>query len=160
MNLAFETIPTDRFAKPNLAGLMALFESNYARWRTLLPAGYSAIEMTSYADGDLPLHLRVLEKTPYTELLQLTYYFPQGEVRQADPDVYMRVYRDLRQAEVVSYWRDNQRIDVNNLQAQWQSALRRRWEANMLLNKWLRYCLDRGHRFGVHEAMMSPLALS
>jgi uncharacterized protein len=31
-------------------------------------------------------------------------------------------------------------------------ALAARWARNMLLNKWLEYCVDRGHRFGVVRA--------
>jgi len=32
------------------------------------------------------------------------------------------------------------------------SWLQRRWQLNLMLNKWLAYCLGKGHRFRVSDA--------
>jgi hypothetical protein len=65
----------------------------------------------------------------------------------------IRIYRDARLAEAASctgwrrhtlprHLRDQARVLHNS-----RRVLGRRWARNVLLNKWLEYCAERGHRF-------------
>jgi len=112
-------------ARPkSFVALMALYESNHVRlgWLAGDP-GRLADSTTSTVAGDCELRLTVCERARYTTTIELTY------ARIAMPDLRIRVYHDARLAE-----------------AQCNGELRERWSRNMLLNKWLEYCVDRGHR--------------
>jgi len=126
---------------------MTLYESNYVRLRGLAGDVFAAQDVqVSTCSGDSPLHMRVMERSPYTVTLTLTYEFEENAARVADPDLQLRVYRDARLAEALrcSRWR---RHLVRN---EWRN-LDARWQRNMMLNKWLEYCFDRGHRFAAQS---------
>jgi len=53
------------------------------------------------------------------------------------PDMRVRIYHDARLAEAQEW----------GLQSRAERELDQRWARNMMLNKWLEYCLERGHRF-------------
>ena len=78
-------------------------------------------------------------------MLQLTYSFAPTTDWPDAPDLAVRVYHDARVAEASGLGRDAGRGAPHAGQTQ---RLGRRWSRNMLLNKWLEYCVDRGHRFG------------
>lgn len=114
-------------ARPrSFVALMALYESNYLRlgW---LGGDVSALAdlAVSRVDGDCELRLQVLERARYTTTIELTY------APLALPDLRVRVYHDAHVAEAQGAGDGTQE----------------RWARNMLLNKWLEYCADRGHRF-------------
>jgi uncharacterized protein YqiB (DUF1249 family) len=147
-------------ARPgSFVGLMTLYESNYIRLGWLV-GDLRALdgEHRSRIDGDVELKLTVREREPYTTTLALTYVFadPPGALLE-DPDLEVRVYHDARLAEARSdaarpthaglrQLRERARRDAAS------SALGERWARNMMLNKWLEYCADRGHRFGPASA--------
>src|SRR5262245_12809774 len=102
----FVTITGDRIGLAparSFASLMTLYETNYLRLRRLLgdPTSLAARSVSSAA-GDLPLHVEVMERAPYTTTLRMTYWFAAGEAPSADPDLVIRVYRDARLAEACS----------------------------------------------------------
>lgn len=114
-------------ARPRgFVALMALYESNYVRlgW---LAGDIAALQdlQVSQVPGDCELRLSVCERARYTTTLDLTY------TPLAVPELRVRVYHDARLAEAQGSGDDT----------------RERWARNMLLNKWLEYCADRGHRF-------------
>jgi uncharacterized protein YqiB (DUF1249 family) len=135
-------------ARPgSFVGLMTLYESNYIRlgW---LAGDLRALggEHRSRVPGDCELKLTVLEQGPYTTMLQLTYSFAPTTDWPDAPDLAVRVYHDARVAEASGLGRDaGRRAPIAARPAQ---RLGPRWSRNMLLNKWLEYCVDRGHRFG------------
>jgi uncharacterized protein YqiB (DUF1249 family) len=126
---------------------MTLYESNYIRlgW---LAGDLRALggEHRSCVPGDCELKLTVLEQGPYTTMLQLTYSFAPTTDWPDAPDLAVRVYHDARVAEASGLGRESVR---HSPEARTEQRLGRRWSRNMLLNKWLEYCVDRGHRFGV-----------
>jgi uncharacterized protein YqiB (DUF1249 family) len=136
-------------ARPaSFASLMTLYESNYIRLRALAGdvRGYSG-RRVSLVDGDCDLHLQVIEHGPYTSVLALTYLFDDAGAPLADPDLEVRVYHDARVAEAshCGRWRSHPGLEA--IRSSVSRALGERWLRNMLLNKWLDYCIDRGHRF-------------
>jgi uncharacterized protein YqiB (DUF1249 family) len=132
------------------AGLMELYEANYIRLRRLCP-GLDTITETSFSktEGALDLHLRLIERCKYTTTIYLTYHFCDslGELRP-EPNLKVRVYHDARQAEVMSrsYRRLGREIRSRGLSPR-GLELRRRWDLNRFLYKWLGYCCYQGHCF-------------
>jgi len=136
-------------ARPgSFVSLMSLYESNYIRLAWLAP-DLEKIEgaVVSNVTGDCPLHLSVGERSRYTTTLRLTYMFEEQGVACADPDITIRVYHDARLAEVQACARWHRHTLLESLRSQLARDLGDRWLRNIMLNKWLDYCVERGHRF-------------
>lgn len=136
-------------ARPgSFVSLMSLYESNYIRLAWLVP-NLEAIAQAQVSDvaGDCPLHLVVDERSRYTTTLRLTYMFEEEAGPLADPDLQIRVYHDARLAEVQSCARWHRHAMLEALRSQAARDLGDRWLRNVMLNKWLDYCVERGHRF-------------
>ncbi len=138
---------TGRFVqlKPTVGQLLDLCEENYRLLMALAPQ-MSAMRgsATSAAEGQMDLHLEILEQTPYTSVIHLTYYFthPRPESRP-DPDAMLRVYHDARQIEVIDL-----KQNVLPVEGLYQHpGLLNRWRLNVFLSKWLNYCVQQGYCF-------------
>jgi len=110
---------------------MGLYESNHLRLQRL--AGNLARlngTLVSHVADDCQLTLAVVERAPYTCQLQMTYLLPERV-----PDLRLRVYHDAGLVEALGPGGVPER------------ELGQRWLQNMMLNKWLEYCAERGHRF-------------
>ena len=127
-------------ARPrSFVGLMSLYDNNYRRLQRLLggflPAPGEAL--VSRVRGDVALHIHGLERSRFTHTFRLTYLFE--DVRE--PDLIVRVYHDARLAEAMN-----------------GAGMQERWARNLMLNKWLEYCHERGHRFGpVEVSVREPI---
>jgi uncharacterized protein YqiB (DUF1249 family) len=138
-------------ARPvSFVSLMTLYESNFIRLRALLGdvRRLTGRAVSSIA-GDLDLHVEALEHSPYTTVLRLTYFFEDAAVTVADPDLEVRVYHDARLADASRCARWVRHPGLAGMRAGLPTTLGERWLRNMLLNKWLDYCTERGHRIGV-----------
>lgn len=137
-------------ARPgSFVSLMSLYESNYIRLAWLVPDLHTVQgAQTSQVAGDCPLHLEVAERSRYTTTLRLTYIFDEAGEPLADPDLMIRVYHDARLAEVQACARWHRHSLLESLRSQLVQQLGERWLRNIMLNKWLDYCVERGHRFG------------
>lgn len=127
--------------------LMELYEQNYVLLRLLIPDLKIAEPQTrmSNAEGRLPLYMQLMEQSPYTSTLRLTYRFVETEgdsIRaQAEPNLLLRVYHDARTAEVVSgHIHGQQHVQRKT------RGLDSSWQLNRFLYKWLRYLRYRGHQ--------------
>ena len=130
-----------------LSGLMNLHESNYVRLLQLIPDRDIPFEAAvSRCADDADLHLRVLERCRYTTTVHLTYWFEQREGWRADPDLTVRIYRDAGVAETVDSCRSRCAFlaDIDPTVGGW---MERQYNRNLMLNKWLDYCLAKGHGF-------------
>ncbi len=148
-------------ARPgSFVGLMTLYESNYIRlgW---LAGDLRALagEQRSSVASDCELRLTVLARGRYTTMLALTYAIADSAGLPDAPDLAVRVYHDARLAE--AHLAEAQGARPAAVPASQRAPARRdpgrpalgaRWAHNMLLNKWLEYCVDRGHRFGAARA--------
>jgi uncharacterized protein YqiB (DUF1249 family) len=126
---------------------MALYESNHLRFARL--AGDPAMiegERRSRVAGDPELLLRVTERSPYTTTLELTYLFGEASSQSSAPDMLLRVYHDARLVEAHGWARVHEHPALREWRAEAGPALDQRWARNVMLNKWLEYCLERGHR--------------
>ena len=146
-------IPSSWRAKPRgFVALMQLYESNYLRLRRLCgdPRVLPDERLSSVAHG-CDLHLRVLERSAYTLTLNLTHVFGSAGAGQQPaelltyPDVRVRVYCDARLVQAQE-WAEMPAAGGPPGRA--DRELHLRWSYNMMLNKWLEYCLDLGHRLG------------
>jgi len=142
-------IPSSWRAKPRgFIALMQLYESNYLRLRRLCadPAALAG-ERVSRVSRGCDLRLQVFERSPYTLTLGLTHAFgPQAPAELATfPDVRLRVYCDARLVQAQE-WAGMEAPGAPGSRPDRELLLR--WSGNMMLNKWLEYCLDLGHRFG------------
>jgi uncharacterized protein len=129
-------------ARPrSFVALMGLYESNHIRLGALagdlrtLP-----VRSVSAVSGDCELVLTVTDRTPYTTGLNLTYWLERsdGGAREPVPDMLLRVYHDARVAECIGFAAGRSPVE---------RELDQRWARNVMLNKWLEYCADRGHGF-------------
>lgn len=148
-------IPLPRPTRPRtFTGLMGLYESNYLRLSWLL-SDLRSIPGTqvSAPTGDLPLYLNVLDLGPYTTTLHLTYRFDEDGQLVDDPDLTVRIYHDARMAETLFCTEHHRHRVLEPFRTVPGKALRQRWERNMMLNKWLEYCVDAGHRFAPAATM-------
>lgn len=137
-------------ARPvSFVSLMTLYESNYIRLRALAGDVRAAHgRRVSSVAGDCDLHLEVLEHSRYTSFLRLTYWFDDASAGAvADPDLEVRVYHDARLAEATRCGRWSRHPGLESIRSSLGATMGERWLKNMLLNKWLEYCTERGHRF-------------
>jgi uncharacterized protein YqiB (DUF1249 family) len=141
--------PVSWRARPgSFVSLMSLYESNYIRLAGLVPElDKAAPTQISVVAGDCPLHLTIEERSRYTTTLRLTYMFEDAAGALADPDLLIRVYRDARLAEVQACARWHRHAVLESLRSQLARDLGDRWLRNVMLNKWLDYCVERGHCF-------------
>ena len=138
-------------ARPRgFVALMSLYESNYLRFLQLAgdPARLSGT-LISRVDGDCELQLAVLEHMPYTSTLTLTYLLQRragcaGIERL--PDLRLRAYHDARLLEAEAIQAQH-KTPCGRESRPGERELHQRWTRNMMLNKWLEYCAERGHRF-------------
>jgi uncharacterized protein len=135
-------------ARPRgFVALMGLYESNYLRFLQLAgdPRRFAGT-LVSRVAGDCELQLAVLEHMPYTSTLSLTYMFGASERL---PDLRLRAYHDARLLEAEQF--QAQHKPRGRAAQPAERELHQRWVRNMMLNKWLEYCAERGHRFMVQE---------
>jgi uncharacterized protein len=127
-------------ARPrSFVGLMSLYDNNYRRLQRLL-GGYlpePGRSLVSRVPGDVALYIDGLERSRFTHTFRLTYLFEDVP----EPDLVVRVYHDARLAEAMN-----------------SGGMQQRWMRNLMLNKWLEYCHERGHRFGpIEVAVREPI---
>jgi uncharacterized protein len=138
-------------ARPgSFVSLMTLYESNYIRLGWILPDVRDVQgRHVSLARDDLSLHLEVIERCRYTTMLNLSYVLASEAGPVVAPDLQVRVYHDARLAEACDSARSHRHPGLDHMRRLLKRELDERWARNVLLNKWLEYCAERGHRFVV-----------
>jgi uncharacterized protein len=141
-------------ARPrSFVALMGLYESNYIRlsWLAGELAGLDGRHRSVVA-GDCDLLLTMTERSPYTSTVNLTYLFREEGLPEAGgetpfPDMQVRVYHDAHLAEAHEWAGSHTQPVLKALRTHAERELDQRWARNVMLNKWLEYCVERGHRF-------------
>jgi len=143
-------LPECIYRPGSFSGLMLLYESNFIKLSQLtgvLDAGDT--RWISRVPGDNDLYVERTLTEAYTTTLRMTYWLsgPAGEAVR-DPDLTVRIYHDAAQAEALDCRSQHQHRLLRELADSHGAELGRRWQQNMMLNKWLDYLLDRGHGIG------------
>ncbi len=135
-------------ARPrSFVALMSLYESNYLRLRGLAGSLDTLKgEIVSRVTADCDVRLRVVECSPYTTSCEMTYLL-SGRVDDTYPDMRVRIYHDARLVEAQGWSPRHEHETLRRLRAAVERELDQRWARNIMLNKWLEYCMDRGHSF-------------
>jgi uncharacterized protein YqiB (DUF1249 family) len=148
----FETdIKVSWRARPRgFVALMSLYESNYLRFLQLAgdPKHLRGMLVSKVA-GDCELQLAVLEHMPYTSTLTLSYLFGNADNSERLPDLRLRAYHDARLLEAEEFQAAHKTRGQGVRPG--ERELHQRWTRNIMLNKWLEYCAERGHRFALHQ---------
>jgi uncharacterized protein YqiB (DUF1249 family) len=143
-----QTAVSWRATPRSFVALMSLYESNFIRLGWL--AGNVALlqgESLSRVAGDCDLQLSVVERSPYTTTVNLTYLIPDQDATRRFPDMGVRVYHDARLVEAQEWAHTHEHAALRALRNTVACELDQRWARNIMLNKWLEYCVERGHRF-------------
>ncbi|MGX2040540.1 DUF1249 domain-containing protein [Methylocaldum sp. MU1018] len=125
--------------------LQKVCESNYEKLANLIP-DLARIDETAVArvNGKPSLHLRLIERSPYTLTLELTHDF----VRGVEPAVKIRVSLDAKTAEALSDHCRPLVLDALRDEPSAKSVLDYKWSLNYFLTRWLDHCLQSDYRFG------------
>jgi uncharacterized protein len=141
-------------ARPrSFVALMGLYESNYIRLSSLAGDLLSLDgRHRSKVPGDCDLLLTLTERSPYTSTVNLTYLFAEetgpGKTDPLRlPDMQVRVYHDAHLVEAHEWAGNYSQPVLKALRTHAERELDQRWARNVMLNKWLEYCIERGHRF-------------
>ena len=131
----------------SFVALMSLYESNYLRLAALTGDLKSMDDVrVSRVPEDCDLRLTVTERSPYTTSFDLTYIFDLHGL-STYPDMRVRVYHDARLVEAQEWASQHEHEALRRLRGVAERELDQRWARNTMLNKWLEYCIDRGHGF-------------
>ena len=141
-------------ARPrSFVSLMTLYESNFIRLGWLVPDLRRMKGcLRSEVAGEPALELAVVEQCRYTTAMQMSYLFADGAAVTREPGLEIRVYHDARLAEACGTGGTLAHPRLRRLAAEVAPSRGARWSCNMLLNKWLEYCVGSGHRFAVSAA--------
>ena len=142
-------LPECIYRPGSFSGLMVLYESNFLKLRRLIGTlDPETSRWISRARGDSDLYLERTQDAPYTTTVCMTYWL-RGESGAVikDPDMTIRIYHDASQVEAVSCRAGHRHRLLREISDSHAGELSRRWQRNMMLNKWLDYLLDSGHGF-------------
>jgi hypothetical protein len=142
-------LPECVYRPGSFSGLMLLYESNYLKFHRLAGnlTGHTS-HWISRANTDSDLYLERTLQEPYTTGVCMTYWLRNRDgIQIKDPDMTIRIYHDARQVEAVSCLAGHRHRRLQELESTHAQELDRRWQINMMLNKWLDYLLDSGHGF-------------
>jgi uncharacterized protein len=76
-----------------------------------------------------------------------TYLLPEAHGTVRYPDMRVRIYHDAHLVEAQQWAQAHSPPLLKALRIRAERELDQRWARNMMLNKWLEYCVERGHRF-------------
>ena len=142
------TVVSWRARPRSFVALMGIYESNFIRFGWLAgDLGLLAGAHRSRVAGDCDLLLTVTERSPYTSTVNLTYQLPHQQGAQAYPDMGVRIYHDAHLVEAQHWAERHNQPFLKALRGCAERELDQRWARNVMLNKWLEYCVERGHRF-------------
>ncbi|MFA0053520.1 DUF1249 family protein [Vibrio echinoideorum] len=126
----------------DLAELMRVYETNYAKLNVLLPVGHEVGDVRCYQAVNMVYQLTVNEVTKYTTLIDIcqsdeTPVFPL-------PKMSVRLYHDARVAEVCAsgdFSRVKAKYDYPNAKLMQKDE---KFQLNKFLGEWLTFCLKTG----------------
>ena len=152
--------------------LLKLYEENFGLLQALLGdvRNFSGNQL-SHVPGRPLLWLSVIEQQRYTSILRLTHSFADANGADVleplvprmvlDPNAYVRVYHDTRQAEVTHCHFGAKLKSLFSTDVPLHEVNHTRARMSVFFNKWLHYLLESGHRpesFDVVDHLPTELA--
>lgn len=128
--------------RPNPIGL---FEENYRLLQALLPelpAEENRFRMVSASGGPL-LQIHILQRCPYTTILELAMPFDAGSFHLPDLHMQLRLYHDARVAEVAAYQGCSRLPAPYQVNRYAPYLVDEKRQINRLLHELLHYCQRR-----------------
>ncbi|MEI6146832.1 MAG: DUF1249 domain-containing protein [Methylococcales bacterium] len=126
--------------------------SNYQKLLKLVPELLALKEaVIGVALNNMPLHISVLENTPYTLMIELNHCFNLDKDEYFEPAVKIRLYMDAQLAEVMS---DQARSPISIAfkdKGLSTDIMNYKWRLNYFLQKWLDHCLKQDYQFRVND---------
>ena len=101
------------------------------------------------AINNTPLHIRVIENTPYTMMIELNHCFNQNDDEYFEPAVKIRLYLDAQLAEVMSDQVHSSIAVAFKDKGLSKDIMNYKWRLNYFLQKWLDHCLKKDYQFSV-----------
>ncbi|WED21465.1 DUF1249 family protein [Vibrio sp. JC009] len=126
----------------DLAELMRVYETNYAKLNALLPTRPSVGDVRSYQVASMAYQLEVSEITKYTTVIDVSQCNEQPVFPL--PKMTVRLYHDARVAEVCAseqISRVKARYDYPNDKMMQKDE---KFQLNQFLSDWLTFCLRHG----------------
>ncbi|MEZ8730270.1 DUF1249 family protein [Vibrio splendidus] len=126
----------------DLAELMRVYETNYAKLTALLPVGHEVGDVRCYQAVNMVYQLTVNEVTKYTTLIDIC----QSDAMPVFPlpKMSVRLYHDARVAEVCAsgdFSRVKAKYDYPNTKLLQKDE---KFQLNKFLGEWLTFCLKTG----------------
>lgn len=126
----------------DLAELMRVYETNYAKLNALLPVGHEVGDVRCYQAVNMVYQLTVNEVTKYTTLIDIC----QSDAMPVFPlpKMSVRLYHDARVAEVCAsgdFSRVKAKYDYPNTKLLQKDE---KFQLNKFLGEWLTFCLKTG----------------
>lgn len=153
--------------------LLKLYEENFVLLGRLLgDARHFSGDHLSHVPGKPLLWLSVIEQQRYTTILRLTHSFADASLVAVsdtglapsmvlDPNAFVRVYHDTRQAEVTHCHFGAKLKSLFSLDVPLHEVNHTRARMSVFFNKWLPYLIESGHRpdsFDVVDRLPSNFA--
>ena len=140
------------FPEEKALWLHHLCEANFSRLERLIPSfGEIQEESVGRATGKPALYFRLLERSPFTLVIELTHDFSGEPQLIFEPNVRIRVCLDARTVEMLS---DDERpyvhLALRDAEAP-EAILDYKWEMNYFLARWLDHCLQADYRFPARQ---------
>ena len=126
----------------DLAELMRVYETNYAKLNALLPVGHEVGDVRCYQAVNMVYQLTVNEVTKYTTLIDIC----QSDAMPVFPlpKMSVRLYHDARVAEVCAsgdFSRVKAKYDYPNTKLLQKDE---KFQLNKFLREWFTFCLKTG----------------
>jgi len=103
--------------------------------------------LTGHAESKPPLNFKLLERSPYTLVIELTHSPVTADESEPDPQVRIRICLDAKTAEVLSGGRYPPAQPEHQKTLDAERIVDRKWQHNYFLSRWLDHCLRSHYRF-------------
>jgi len=124
--------------------------SNYHKLLKLMPELLVLKEAAlGVALNNTPLHITVIENTPYTMMIELNHCFTQSNDEHFEPAMKIRLYLDAQLAEVMSDQAHSSIAVAFKDKGLSKDIMNYKWQLNYFLQKWLDHCLKKDYHFSV-----------
>lgn len=137
-----------------------LYDVNFQLVSALIPdLRLMPVDAVSSVHKAPDLHLRIIERSPYTTVIALTHEFMAGSAALPAPDLWLRVSHDARVAEAIA--NQDGASPAYARSYTWHRGLDAdiKWRLNTFAEKWLSACLKQGHQFRISESHSNALSV-